>query len=132
FSLGIAACLLIALFVRDELSYDKHYQKGDQIFRVYNESNENGNKDWWVFFHAPIADVLRTDFPEIGKVGRLIPQDGWFDSGSNLFRRTEQTQNLFEEGFAYADPEMLEILEVPMVYGSRHLALAEPNTIALS
>src|SRR5258708_3878228 len=46
--------------------------------------------------------------------------------------RWEGEQNTYEEGFTYADPEILEILEIPMVYGDRAHALAEPNTIVLS
>ncbi|MEX2235084.1 MAG: ABC transporter permease [Cyclobacteriaceae bacterium] len=47
-------------------------------------------------------------------------------------RRDDQLENTFEEGFAYADPELLEILEIPMVYGSPAHALAKPNTIVLA
>ena len=42
FALSIAACLLIALFIRDELSYDKFYPDGDRIYRIVGEFNDNG------------------------------------------------------------------------------------------
>ena len=42
FALSIAACLLIALFIKDELSYDKSYPDGDRIYRIVGEFNDNG------------------------------------------------------------------------------------------
>ena len=42
FALGIAACLLIGLYIRDELSFDKSYPDKDQIYRVIGYSNDEG------------------------------------------------------------------------------------------
>jgi len=132
FALGIAACILIAIFIRHELSYDKFYANTDRIFRVYNEFNNEGELEMWTAFPAPIAQILGTEFPEIEKAGRLIPFSGWFDAGDNLFRTADQLQNTFENGFAYADQSLIEILEVKMVYGKLENALAEPYTLVIS
>ncbi|MDN5201000.1 ABC transporter permease [Fulvivirgaceae bacterium BMA10] len=131
FAIGIAACLLISLYVQHELSYDKHYDNSDRIFRVLNVYNDQGEYERWPAFPAQIAQVLEDNFPEIEKAGRLIPYD-WYNAGNNQFRRGDQTQNNYEEGFAYADQELLEILEVPMVYGNQAHALTQPKSIVLS
>lgn len=131
FSLGIAACFLIALFIKDELSYDTHYTHPDRIYRFIGVDENPGEQEKWPSFPAPIAEVLRNDFPEIEKVGRLIPYD-WYDAGDNQFRPIESKQNTYEEGFVYADPELLEILEIPMVYGDQQSALAAPNSLVIS
>jgi putative ABC transport system permease protein len=47
-------------------------------------------------------------------------------------RRVDVEQNTFEQGFSYADQDMLDILQVPMVYGDRARALSEPNTMVIS
>jgi len=131
FALGIATCIIIALFIRSELSFDKYYTNKDHIFRVYNEfTKDDGEK--WTSFPAPIAQILKDDFPEVEKAGRLIPYNSWYNAGSNLFRPEKQQENIYEEGFAYADQALLEILEIPMIYGSQEHALAEPNTIVIS
>ena len=131
FSLSIAACLVIALFIRHELSYDRHYADGDRIYRVAGV-HDSPTEAWkGTTFAAPMKEVLENDFPEVEKAGRLIIFD-FFDSGNNQFRPAEKIQNTYEEGFVYADPEMLEILEIPMVYGEQTLALTEPNTIVIS
>lgn len=131
FAIGVAACLLIALFVKDELNYDKHYANGDRIYRVINVENNPSDPGKWTAFPAQIAQVLKDDFPEIEQAGRLIPYD-WYNAGANQFRREDQVQNNYEEGFAYADQSLLEILEIPMVYGDPQQALADPKTIVIS
>lgn len=131
FALGIAACLLIALFIKDELRYDSHYKASDRLYRLLVVNNKPGDLEKWPALPAPIGEVLQTNFPQIEKSGRLIPYD-WFDAGDNQFRPIEHTQNIYEEGFVYADPELLDILEIPLIYGSKEQALAEPNTMVIS
>jgi putative ABC transport system permease protein len=130
FALGLATCIIISLFIRHELSYDAYYANTDRIYRVINNwDTPDGGK--WTAFPPVIAPILKNEFPEIELSARLIPYQ-WFNAGNNLMRRDDQTENIFEEGFAYADPELLEVLEIPMVYGSRKHALAQPNTIIMS
>lgn len=131
FAMGIAACLLISLFVKEELSYDKFYENGDRIYRVINEYDDNSESDKWTAHPAQIAQVLEEHFPEIEKAGRLVPFD-WGLAGNNQFRTAGQTQNNYEEGFAYADQKLLEILQIPLVYGDLAHALDQPNSIVLS
>ncbi|MEM7660388.1 MAG: permease prefix domain 2-containing transporter, partial [Bacteroidota bacterium] len=130
-AIGIAACLLIALFVQDELSYDSHYQQTDRIYRLLVEDEYRGEIAYSPAMPAPIGPVLSTEFPEIEVSGRLIPYD-WYDAGNNQFRPIEAEENLYEEGFAYADPALLEVFEIPMIYGQRESALSAPNTLVLS
>ena len=80
---------------------------------------------------APFAQILKDEYPEIEKAGRLIPYN-WFNAGNNLFRREDQVEDTYEEGFVYADQDLLEILEIPMVYGNQQHALDKPNTIVIS
>ncbi|MBK7872125.1 MAG: ABC transporter permease [Saprospiraceae bacterium] len=131
FALGIAACLLIALFIKDELSYDKHYKNADHIYRIVGINKEGEYAGKGVDFPAPFAKALRADFPEIKLIGRLNPNT-LFTGGGNPVRRSDETQNNYEEGFTFADQEMLDILQIPMVYGDRAHALDEPNTIVIS
>jgi putative ABC transport system permease protein len=130
FALGLATCIVISLFIRHELSYDKHYKNGAQVYRIYNE-NKGADGGKWTAFPASMAGIVKADYPEVEKAGRLIPYN-WFNAGSNLFRAEDKIENSYEEGFAYADQDLLEILEIPMVYGSQRHALAKPNTIVIS
>jgi putative ABC transport system permease protein len=130
FALGLATCIVIALFIRHELSYDKHYKNVDRIYRVYNDmQGPDGGR--WTAFPAPFVGILKDNFPEIEVAARLIPYN-WYNAGNNLVRADDQVENIYEERFAYADPELLEILEIPMIHGDRHAALRQPNTIVIS
>jgi putative ABC transport system permease protein len=102
FAIGLATCMLIALFIKHETSYDKFYSNGERTFRLYNHyEGPDGGK--WTSFPAPMINVLRDEFPEIEIAGRLIPYK-WYNAGSNLMRREDQTDNTYEVGYAYADP----------------------------
>lgn len=132
FAIGISTFLLISIFVKDELSYDKNYKNGHRIYRVLNVSSDPSDPGKGTAFPAEIAAVIRDNFPEVEKAGRIIPYPGWWDSGNNQFRREEKKQNTYEEGFAYLDQDLLEIFEIPMVYGDRTRALEKPNSMVIS
>ena len=64
FAIGLATCMMIATFIRHELSYDKFYANGERTFRLYNYyEGPDGGK--WTSFPAPMINVLRDEFPEI-------------------------------------------------------------------
>lgn len=131
FALGIASCLLIALFINDELSYDRTYPDGDRIFRVVQAYNYRGESGKEVWFQAPFAKALKDDYPEIEKAGRYNSSE-LFGAGSKEIRRSDKIENTFEEGFVYVDQELLDILKIPFIYGNPSKALSEPHTIVIS
>jgi putative ABC transport system permease protein len=132
FALGIAACLLIGLYIRDELSFDKSYPDADRIYRVVVYYNMDGKTEKGTSWPAPMGKTLKADFPEVEISGRLMPNSLFEKAGSNEVRRSDQVQNTYEQGFTYADQEMLDILQLPMVYGKRELALKAPLTMVIS
>ena len=132
FALGIAACLLIGLYIKDELSFDKSYPDTDRIYRVVGYYNSDGKTEKGTDWPAPMGKALKSDFPEVEISGRLMPNSLFEKAGSNEVRRADQVQNTYEQGFTYADQEMLDILQLPMVYGKRQIALKEPLTMVIS
>lgn len=132
FALSIAACFLIALYIRNELSYDQSWPAADRIYRIVEQYNENGKTEFGVDLPAPIAKALKQDFPEVEKAGRLMPDASFYGGGNNQIKRADQQQNAYEEGFTYADQDILDMLQTKMIYGDRAHALTEPNTIVLS
>ncbi len=127
FSIGIAACLLIALFIRDELSYDRQTPGADQIFRVVATDGEFSG----VHCPAPFAEAMLNDYPEVEMAARLVEGE-LFGAGAKEFRRVDQLTNYHEEGFVYADQTLLDIFQWPMAYGDRSTALSEPNRLVIS
>ncbi len=131
FAVGITACLLIALFIRDELSYDNHYANNNDIYRVVLEAELDGEIMKSTHFPLPFAEALMTDFPEIEKAGKI------HGSPSNLaykkaIRLSGETQNNFEEGFIHADQKLFEILEISLLQGNPKEVLSQPGNIVIS
>lgn len=132
FAIGIAACLLIALYIRDEMSYDTQYKNADNIYRLIGVFNDNGKLDKGVSWPAPMAKAVKADFPEVENAGRIMPAKLFYGAGSNQLRREDEINNTYEEGFTYADQSLLDMLELPMVYGERAKALGEPFTMVIT
>jgi putative ABC transport system permease protein len=129
FAIGLATCIVIALFIRNELSNGKLYAN-KSLYRLYNDwRSPDGSR--WSSFPANIHTILKNDYPEVEIAARLIPYK-WFNAGSNLIRRDDRVDNTYEEGFAYADNDLLKILDVEMVYGNRSSALVKPRSIVFS
>jgi putative ABC transport system permease protein len=131
FAIGIAACILISLFVRHELSYDKHYRHQEQIFRVANQYSNAGDFGRWTNLQGPFKPILEDYVPEIELVAKTVFWK-WGDVGENHVRKQESVNNIYESGFFYADPELLEILEIPLLYGDQQTALSRPNSMVIS
>lgn len=132
FAIGIAACILIGLFIRDELRYDLHWPDADRIYRVVGQFNDEGEISKGIDFPAPFAKAVTADYPEVETAGRMNPNELFTGAGSNLIRPAGTEENTFETGFTYADQAILDIFGVPMVYGDRKQALDKPNTLVLS
>ncbi|MEO9485761.1 MAG: FtsX-like permease family protein [Ekhidna sp.] len=131
FAVGIAACILISLYVSDQVGYDKHYTNKDRIYRLVNQWSDEGEVGRWSNVHGPLKEVLEDNIPEMELVARTVLW-GWGDGGANNIRKSEAPYNHYEEGFFYADPELLEILEISLIYGRRETALSEPNSMVIS
>jgi putative ABC transport system permease protein len=131
FALSIAACLLIALYINDELSYDRQYAHSDRLFRVirvYKGDKVGRGTD----FPAPFPRTLMADFPQVEKAGSLMANPLFYGAGSNEVKTEKQPENTYEEGFTYADQGFMDALAAPVVYGNPAHLLDEPNTVVIT
>jgi putative ABC transport system permease protein len=131
FALGIAACLLITLFIRNEVGYDLHYPKGAQIYRVVEQYDNKGEIERGVHLPAPFKLALLEDYPEVEQVARINPS-ALFGAGANDIRRDGEVENTHEEGFVWVDPEIMQMLDIMFVYGNAKQALSEPNSLVIT
>ncbi|PRY84651.1 ABC transporter permease [Mongoliibacter ruber] len=123
-SLGIALCLIITLFVRNELSYDKHFTNSDRIYRVASDIVFGGNAYKMTFAPAPMAEALMEEIPEVEAAVHFRNQ------GSFLIKRYDD--NIKETNIIFAGKKFLEVFDIPLVQGSKRGALDEPNTMLIS
>src|SRR3954471_6870345 len=76
-SVGIAACMLIVMYVINELSYDKYNVNADRIYRITENARLNGNEGSYAGTEKPLKDALDA-LPEIENTTRFIPKNSLF------------------------------------------------------
>jgi putative ABC transport system permease protein len=123
-ALGIACCLLIALFVRDELSYDRHFSKADRIYRIGFAGQLNQEPLDYPMAGAPVGQQLKADFPEVEAFTRIRLDGSPFV--------TYDGQTFKEAGFAYVDSSFFRVFDFPLLQGQPATALAEPRSVVIS
>ncbi|MBN3518580.1 ABC transporter permease [Algoriphagus lutimaris] len=129
--IGMACCVLIFMFVQDELSYDQFNEKGDRIYRVVHgyfsedeQAESNSRENYWVWGNAPVGPALELDFPEIEKVVRFSGK------ADILFTIGDQTQQ--EEGIVFMDSTVFDVFSWELLEGDPKKALVAPFSVVLS
>lgn len=123
-SLGLASCLLIILYVVDELSYDRYNTKADRIYRVNEDLKLGENNVLYAVCMPPLAQALKNDFPYVENTVRIK------NAGSMHVKKG--IANIFETKIALADPSLFNVFTLPMINGSPSSALAEPNCVVIT
>ena len=123
---GVAACMVIILFVMHELSYDRYHEKADRIYRVNGEIKFGGNHYKLAVAPAPMAEAMIADYPEVESAVRFRSR------GSYLVKKSETADNIKENNVIWADSTFFKIFTVPVLEGNPNTALKEPNNIAIS
>jgi putative ABC transport system permease protein len=122
-AVGSAVFLLIALWISDEISYDRFHDKGDRIYRAVWEGKV-GDNEWKIpLGPVPLGEALREGFPEVEEVVRIRP---W----SRLVRH--QGSLIREEGFVYAEPSFFRVFTVEFLSGDAATALNAPDNVVLT
>ena len=126
-SIGIAVCLLIMLYILDELSYDQHHINGDRIYRVV--SNTGKVSDGWAALGAPYAEGMKSDLPEIEEVTRLL---NLASIGVEKMNLIHETQQLPATNGYFVDSTFFQLFTYDFIHGDATTALNAPNTMVIS
>ena len=124
-AIGVATCLIIMLFVQDELSFDRYNDKADRIVRVVFRGIMNGEKMKESHAMPPTAQTLRKDFPEVLDATRIR-----YFGGGNKISYGEKT--FVEERFGYVDSNFFQVFTLPLLKGDAKTALVEPHTLVIT
>lgn len=125
-AVALTCCILILLYIRYELSYDRYHKNADNIYRVLSQhASENSymGKNLFVVTPAPLKDALVTEIPGAERSCRCKLISSTLEYNSTLFN---------ERGFLYADPEFLEMFTFPVLSGNPSEALKEPFSLFVS
>jgi putative ABC transport system permease protein len=125
-SIGMACCILILLYVRSELSYDRGHANADRIWRVTREwLNEDGVSNLHLGHVAPpIGPLLAGDFSDIREMVRIQ------SSGSMLVSYLDR--HFLEERVIFADDNIFKVFTFPLLKGDPDTALKNPYTVVIT
>ncbi len=124
FAIGLATCLLIALFVTDEQSYDRYNEKADRIYRVNANFKLNGEVLNERLSPAPLGPALTSTYPRVENMLRLTREEPILVNHGQ--------QNIPEPNSCFADSTLFDVFTLPMVAGDPASALKDPQSIVIS
>ncbi|HLA57591.1 MAG TPA: ABC transporter permease, partial [Puia sp.] len=132
-AIGMACCLLITLYIKNELSYDQYHTKKDRIYRVLQSfrSVQDGVNpgaptpdEYWVWGNAPVGPALQADFPQIEKMVRFMsPSSLLLQHGEKRFQ---------QDNIVFMDSTAFSVFSWKMIFGDPQTALTAPNSIVLT
>lgn len=126
-AIGLSCCVLVSLFIIDELSYDKYNKNAGQIYRVVKDFvNDDGSKLPDATTPPAIAAAIQKDIPEIEHVTRLFP--GW---GNKFYVRNGE-KKFIEENLYRADSSVFDVFTFKFLQGNPATALKTPDDIVLT
>lgn len=127
-AIGLACVLLIGMYVKDELSYDRFFKQANRIYRV-NTHEKMGN-DEFTAGHTPppVGAALVNNFPEIESYTRI------FKSGDEIihFVQNGQKSSITEKNMLSVDSNFLQFFSYPIIEGNRATCLSGPNSVVLT
>src|SRR6202008_102265 len=124
-AVSLASCLLISLFVYDEMSFDRYQPKGDRTYRVYNIITVENNDRRMAMVPYPYASHMKKDFAEVESTARIMDL-----YGEALFEVGDK--KLMEGKGIFAETTIFDMLAIHVIHGDPDSALARPGTLAIS
>nr|WP_298996279.1 ABC transporter permease [uncultured Allomuricauda sp.] len=125
-AIGMAGALLIALFIHDELSFDKMFTDAERIHRINVDVKFGGTESVFAETSAPMGEAMVADFPQVTMTTRFNTL------GTTLIRRSDKTQNTKEEYSTFVDDTFFDMFGMDLIKGDTKTALSEPNTLILT
>lgn len=122
-SVGLAAGILVLLWVTDELGYDKFHANLPNIHRILQNQSQGGVIHTFSATPGPLAAALRTEYPEIQYAARA--------SWTNEQLIVKDDKNTYERGI-YAEPDFFKIFTFPAIAGDPIAALQEPGSVIIT
>ena len=122
---GLACFLLIALYVIDELSYDRYHEKADRIYRINSDILFGGNSMALAVSSDMMGQTMKKDYPEVEQFTRI-----YASNGSRLIKKG--SDYLEEMLVCHVDSTFFEVFSFESIAGDLKNALDEPNTVVIS
>lgn len=122
-SIGLAAAILIALYVRDELSYDNWIADTANLYRLETTFHIPGaNPTPFAMAPFPVVTAIRGQIPQVQESIHVQPESMTVNVGDRQFRET----------ITFVDPNFLQVIKLPLAAGDPAHVLAQPESVVLS
>jgi putative ABC transport system permease protein len=122
-AIGLTCFMLIAVFVYNELSYDKYPADAKNMYRVILSATGNGNVVVYPNVDVAVGKGIKNAFPEVKSYTRLAPASDFVKYDDKEFK---------EEHLVFADSNFLQMFTIPLIEGNATNALVQPNSIVIS
>ncbi len=117
-AIGLGCGLLVLLHAQYELSFDRHFPNGENIYRLVTN-----NQGVATPHSGPrVAPALRKDYPEIVNIARMRPMTGTFKRG----------ETSLSADYYWVEPDILDVFSLQFVSGDAATALDAPDSMVLS
>lgn len=123
-AIGMAAAMLIMLWVKSEMTFDRFYPKTKQLYIVGNKAIWSGKLEVWFSTPNIMAPAIKTEFPEVKNVTRLNNADN--------FLLTVGEKKINGGAGIFADSTFMEMFNLPIIAGNANEALKGTNDIILT
>jgi putative ABC transport system permease protein len=123
-ALGMGCCLLISLWVMDELSFDRFHAASDRLYRIESDEVFSGTVRHGIGTPIPLASAMEKEIPEVEHASRFSRFGG--------LQLAIGDESFFEADVAAADPSFLSMFSFPLLEGSRDSALSAPLSVLIS
>lgn len=121
-AIAIAFCILIFLFVRDEVSHDSFHQNADRLYKVNMLRKQgDGGISTDSLTPPPVAPALKDDFPEVARMTRFIKR------GDIVVYQGQSSR----ESIALADPDFFKMFNFPLIKGNPQTVLEDRKSVVL-
>ncbi|NOX68715.1 MAG: FtsX-like permease family protein [Gammaproteobacteria bacterium] len=129
-SLGMTSCLILGLYLHNELTYDQNHKQHERIFRVAVEYTIDGRAERFAVTSSFLGPMLAADFAEVQAFVRFRPLSLDGRNSERLIRHGEKA--FFWRDVYYADENVFDVFTHTILYGDKKAALTAPLSVAVS
>ena len=124
-AIGMACCILILLYVQDELSYDQHHEHAHRIYRLAEEAHIAGQTRRIAITSFPMGPALVQDYPTVVDAVRFYKND-------EKTPIANQQNQFYERGVLFTETSIFQVFDFPLIQGDPRTALQAPHSIVLT
>jgi putative ABC transport system permease protein len=128
-AIGLAAFILVGVYIAEEISYDTYFSKAEVIYRINTKVDVNGVQNTYAGAHYPAAYDMVKEFPVVKKALTLYNAVA-FQGVVPVLKYEDRSFS--EQDFIFSDSTFFSFFDYPLLYGKAEDALREPYSLVLT